>query len=335
MIDAMNLMSSLAAANPVMHVTDKEIYGQPYISNVTVMLVLSGLITVLVIRHAADRIAKGKTGSLEDLMTRGTLANIVEAICLYLRDQVFRPVLHHETDRFTPMLWTFFWFILINNLLGLVPILDVTAMLRINSDGHGHYYGIGGTATQSIWVTGALALISFVWFNGTALLRDPIGFLKHLTGGAPVYMWPVMVPVEILGTFVKPFALALRLFANMTGGHIIVATLLGFVVALATGLGAVGHGLAIIPLLGTIAVYFLELLVAFIQAFIFTFLSCLFLGQLVIHHHEGHEEHGEHHGHDSHDSYENAIRENLPHATPEGVDQTKAVPLGRSHAAGH
>ena len=108
-----------------------------------------------------------------------------------------------------------------------------------------------------------------------------------------------------MGTFVRPVALALRLFANMTGGHIIVATLLGFVVSLSIGLGGIaGHGLAIIPLVGTMAIYVLEILVAFIQAFVFTFLSCLFLGQLVVHHDHDHDhehEHGdEHHGETAH-----------------------------------
>ena len=158
----------------------------------------------------------------------------------------------------------------------------------------GEPIGIGGPATQSIWVTGTLAAIAFLWFNGTAILKDPIGFIKHLTAGAPVYMWPIMIPVEIIGTFVKPVALALRLFANMTGGHIIVATLLGFVVTLSTGLGGIaGHGFAILPLVGTVAIYFLEVLVAFIQAYIFTFLTGLFLSQLVVHAHEEHAENNE------------------------------------------
>lgn len=283
-----NLMFS--ASNPVGHVTDKPIYGSWVVSNVTVMLLLSGILTLLVVIPAAKRIATGKTGTLDDLRTRGTLANLVEAMCLYLRDEVFRPVLHDQTDRFIPVLWTFFFFILINNLLGLIPLVDITAAFGINPV-DGVPVGIGGTATQSIWVTGTLAVIAFVWFNGTAILKDPLGYLKHLTAGAPAYMWPIMVPVEIIGTFVKPFALALRLFANMTGGHIIVATLLSFVVGLSTVLGnVVGHGLAILPLAGTIAIYFLEVLVAFIQAFIFTFLTGLFLGQLVVH---AHDDHGE------------------------------------------
>ncbi len=140
----------LTLANPVSHVTDKPVYGSWVVSNVTVMLILSGLVTVLVVVHAAKRIATGRSGTLEDLRTRGTLANIVEAICLYLRDEVFRPVLGHETDRFTPVLWTFFWFILINNMLGLMPLLDITAALGLNPH-LGRPVGIGGTATQSIW----------------------------------------------------------------------------------------------------------------------------------------------------------------------------------------
>lgn len=286
----------LAAANPVGHVTDKPWWDQWYFSNVTFMLLLSAFVTALLIIPAAKRITTGKTNTLDDYRAQGLKANLVEVVCLYLRDQVFKPMLGDQTDRFCPMLWTFFWFILINNLLGLVPLVDITTALGINpmTDAHGDKVavGIGGTATQSIWVTATLALISFLWFNGIALVKDPVGFLKHLTGGAPVFMWPIMVVVEIIGLFVKPCALALRLFANMTGGHIIVATLLGFVTSLSLWKAGVGHGLALLPLLGTIAIYFLELLVAFIQAYIFTFLSALFLSQLVVHHGDDHEASG-------------------------------------------
>ena len=283
---------TLAAGNPVDHVTDKPINGQWYVSNVTVMLVLSAIVTALVVIPASKRIITGQARTLEDYRSQGIWANLIEAICLYLRDEVFRPVLDHETDRYTPMLWSLFWFILISNLVGLVPILDFTAMFGIN---HGH--GIGGTATQSIWVTGALATVAFLFWNGVALSRDPIGWLKHMTAGAPWYMWPIMIPVEVMGMFVKPFALALRLFANMTGGHIIIAVLLSFVVSLIQNLGGAGYGLALLPVLGATVINMLEILVAFIQAYIFTFLTCLFLGQLVIHEHEEHHEEDEEHSH--------------------------------------
>lgn len=303
----------LAASDPVAHVVDKPLVksrvyegavdlglfgidGEWWIlSNVTIMLVLGAIATAAIVIPAAQRIASGPRATAADLRAKGLLANFVEAICLYLRDEVFKPVLQEQTDTYTPILWTFFWYILVCNLLGLVPLADLTAMLGVN---HGH--GIGGTATQSIWVTAALAVTAFVFWNVTAFLKDPVGFLKHLTAGAPWFMWPVMVPVELLGMVVKPVALALRLFANMTGGHIIIAVLLSFVAALtdpANQLGGAGYGLAVIPIVGGIVINILEIMVAFIQAFIFTFLTCLFLGQLVVHEHE-HGEHGEHGEHD-------------------------------------
>lgn len=328
------LLSMLAAANPVIHVTDKPFYGW-FVSNVTLMLILSGILTCLMLIPAAKRIATGKRGSVDDFRSQGVFANMIETVCMYLRDQTFRPILKEETDKYIGVLWSFFFFILIANLLGLVPLLDLTNALGMMAGGQSlmtnlnetassidatlrtslggalpdflvtmllgspikdpKWHGIGGTATQSIWVTGSLATIAFLFINGTAFIKDPVGFLKHLTAGAPFYMWPIMIPVEIMGMFVKPVALALRLFANMTGGHIIVATLFLFVVQLSTQLGGVlGHGLGLLPLLGNMVIYLLEILVAFIQAFIFTFLTGLFLAQLVVHEHD-HDEHDGHH----------------------------------------
>jgi len=308
----MSLLLTLAAANPVDHVTDKPLIGW-YVSNYTVMMILAGCLTAWVMISASKAIVTGDRSTIDGYRSQGLLANLVESVCLYLRNDVFKPVLEDQTDTYTPMLWTFFWFILICNLLGLVPLLDITAAFIPGA----WWHGIGGTATQSIWVTGALAAVAFFYWNGIALAKDPIGYLKHLTAGAPWFMWPIMVPVEIMGMFVKPVALALRLFANMTGGHIILAVLLSFIKALALDLGGAGWGLAIIPLLGAVAINILEILVAFIQAYIFTFLTCLFLGQLVVHEHE-HEEHDEHEGDEAH--------EHLPHATPQGVDQARQLP---------
>ncbi|MEX0746333.1 MAG: F0F1 ATP synthase subunit A [Phycisphaeraceae bacterium] len=282
------LPNILAAANPVDHVVDKAIGGQWVVSNVTVMLVLSAIVTALIVIPAARRIAVAQSAtSIDDYHARGLWANFVEAICLGLRDQIFKPLLHEQTDKFMPILWTFFWFILVCNLLGLVPILDATALFGIN---HGH--GIGGTATQSIYVTGALAVVAALYWNVVGFIKDPKGYFLHMTGGAPWYVWPLIVPVEVIGLGIKPFALAVRLFANMTGGHVLLAALLGFVGSLASAFGVLGLGVGLIPLAGAVAVNLLEILVAFLQAFIFTFLTGLFLSQLV--HHEHEEEHDEH-----------------------------------------
>ncbi len=295
----MNLLTTLAAS-PVAHVTDKPLLEMNIggmdlwiLSNVTVMLVFSALVTCLLVIPAAKRIATGQQRTLDDFRAQGTLANLVEYVCVYLRDEVFHDVLQDQTDKYTPMLWTFFWFILVCNLLGLIPILDITAMMGLGHHGH----GIGGTATQSIWVTGGLAVLAFAFYNLIAFFKDPIGFLKHLTGGAPIFMWPIMIPVEIMGMLIKPFALAIRLFANMTGGHLVIAVLLSFVPLVIKALGGAGYSVAAISILGALGIMFLEVLVAFIQAYIFTFLTCLFLGQLVVHEHdEHHEEEGAHHG---------------------------------------
>lgn len=293
-----NDFTLLAAANPVDHVTDKPLVGDFLISNVTIMLIVSAIVTCAIIMPAAKRIAAKQQNaeSAADLAPSGPWANLVEAICLGLRDEIFKPLLKEQTDKFMPILWTFFWFILTCNMLGLIPILDLTYELgKFIGLGKGEgasWYGIGGTATQSIWVTGALALIAFLYYNYHGLKTDPVGFFAHLTGGAPWYMWPIIIPVEVMGIFIKPFALALRLFANMTGGHVLLAALFGFVPALGGALGAVGIGAGIIPLAGAVAINVLEILVAFLQAFIFTFLTGLFLSQLVVHEH-----HDEHHDH--------------------------------------
>lgn len=297
----------LAAANPIDHVIDKPLitldagrwvgtdgHNLWLVSNVTVMLVACAVLTALIVIPASRRIRTGNNRNIDDFRTQGLMANLVESVCLFLRNDVFKGVLGHDTDKYTPMLWSMFWFILICNLVGLIPILDVTAMFGVN---HGH--GIGGTATQSIWVTGAMALIAATFYMGTAFLKDPVAFLKHLTGGAPWFMWVIMIPVEIAGYAIKPFALAIRLFANMTGGHLVIAVLLGFVKTAYDAMGPGGAiGLGIPSVLGATGINLLEVLVAFIQAYIFTFLTCLFLGQLVVHEHEeGHDEHGEEHDH--------------------------------------
>lgn len=299
----------LASSNPLGHVIDSNIVeGDPFnmgrgwlFSNVTLMLLVTMVVTILIVVPAAKRIATGGTQGqrkAEHFTPIGAWANFVESICVYLLDEVFKPVLKEHTYKFTPILWTFFWFILVANILGLLPLRDLTETIFHYSGLHGRV-ALGGTATQSIWVTGTLALIAFLVVNLSGLIKDPVGYVKHLSGGAPVFMWPIMIPVEILGIFVKPFALAMRLFANMTGGHMVIAALMGFVPALIGSLGLIGGGIAIFPILGSVAVNMLEILVAFIQAFVFTFLTCLFIGQVVVHeHHDGDHEPG--HGADQH-----------------------------------
>lgn len=261
-------------------------------------LVLAGLIMVIFGPMIARQIATGdESEGTARFTTKNPFAHMIEVICLYLRDEMVRPLLHHRTDKFMPLLWGLFFFILINNLLGLVPILDAIHLF-LPSMKASHSSFAGGTATQNIWVTGMLATFAFLLINGAGIKELGIGgYLKHLTAEAPFFVWPIIVPVEILGTFVKPFALAIRLFANMTAGHILLATLLalagkGVEFIVNDGAIAVGGGTFLITFLGSIAIFFLEIFVAFIQAFIFFFLTTVFIS-LLSHHDEEHDEHHE------------------------------------------
>jgi F-type H+-transporting ATPase subunit a len=146
-------------------------------------------------------------------------------------------------------------------------------------------------------VTATLAIVSFLVWNFSGIYANGItAWAHHFMGGAPWYMAPIIVPVEIMGMFVKPCALAIRLFANMNAGHILVAVLISFVGMAYAGLGvggAVGIGIPVI--FGTVAIMCLELFVALLQAYIFTFLTALFIAQLVVHEHEHHEGEGGQH----------------------------------------
>src|SRR5439155_33065 len=151
-------------------------------------------------------------------------------------------------------------------------------------------------ATANLWVTGALAFVSWLVIQVSGIRANGLKtYVSHFLGGAPLYMAVIMVPVEIMGMLVKPVALAIRLFANMTAGHTLVAVLIAFT----TMAAAVGYialtGIGIAVVVGTVAIMCLELFVALLQAYIFTFLTSLFIGQLVVHEHENHEDEGGHH----------------------------------------
>jgi len=303
-------MLVLAADNPVDHVANHPVpwmvvNGWWTWSGHTGNLLLSGLVLLIVGPLVAKSIGtKNSESGADKYVTKGRFAQMIEVICVYLRETTVRPLLGKRTDTFMPFLWTLFFFILVNNIIGLIPLLDLQHTLSPTlKENHAAYFG--GTATQSVYVTAVLAIVTFLVVN-IAGIRELglVGYLKHLTGGAPAFIWPIMIPVEILGTFVKPFALAIRLFANMTAGHVLMATLFMF-----AGLGAVnfasggvgliiGGSVTLISAVAAVAIYFLELFVAFLQAFVFMFLTAVFISQLA-HHDHGHDSAHDHdHAHD-------------------------------------
>lgn len=294
----------LGADNPLGHVVDKTLIATPggtaLVTMHSVTMTVAALLGVYVLWVAANRIQTGpESQGSERYITKGAIAQGVEAICVYLRNGVVRPLLGEETDRYIKYLWAVFFFILFNNLLGLVPLLDLQHLIGGLAWGDSHFAKIGGTATGNIAVTAALAVIAFFVVQVHGIRSNGLGgYLKHFLGGAPLFLAPVMLPVEILGTFIKPFALAIRLFANMFAGHTLLATMLMFTKMATEGVGWLGGGaISVVAILSATALMFLELFVAFLQAFVFMFLVTVFLSQLSHHGHDHDHEHDHAHDH--------------------------------------
>jgi F-type H+-transporting ATPase subunit a len=197
---------------------------------------------------------------------RGAFWNAFESLLTFIRDQVAKPCIgEHDADRFVPFLWTMFLFVLFCNLLGLFPFM--------------------GSPTASITVTGALALCAFLVIHGAPIARmGPVGYLKsyvphmHVPFGMGYVLIPGIMFIEIMGHFIKGFVLAVRLFANMVGGHTVLAVILLFIVMAKDQALYIWTPITLASVLGVTALSLLELFVAFLQAFIFTFLTAIFLG---------------------------------------------------------
>lgn len=193
--------------------------------------------------------------------------NLLETIIIFIRDEVARPNLGHKYGKYLPYLLTVFFFILLPNIFGLIP----------------------GTAnvTGNITFTFVMGIISFV-----VILASSNGhYWGHIFNppGVPLGVKFILVPVEFLSVFIKPFALIIRLFANMVAGHIIIICLVSLIFIFANLHPAAGWGASPLSVAFTVFIYFIEVLVAFIQAFIFTNLTAVFIGQAF----EGGDHHGE------------------------------------------
>ena len=234
--------------------------------NVFTMLLASLLLIVIFIT-----VAKGYRRR-EGQAPKG-IQGFFEPIVLFIRDQVARPYLGKKTDAYMPFLLTLFFFIWSLNLLGLIPIFPGSA-----------------NVTGNIMVTAALALIILV----VILLRANKDYWKHiLMPDVPLLLYPIVVPIEVIGIFTKPFALMVRLFANIAAGHIIILSLVSLVFIFGNSGESLSGGITggIVTTAFGLFMNVMELLVAAIQAFIFTNLSAVFIGLAI----EDHHEHAEHH----------------------------------------
>lgn len=204
------------------------------------------------------------------------MQNAIEPVITFIRDEVAKPNLGHKFPRYMPLLLTIFFFIWINNMLGLLPG--------------------GANFTGNVAVTACLALISFIVMIASANKH----FWGHLLNppGVPLGIKFLLVPIEVISLFIKPVALIIRLFANILAGHIVILSVISMIFIFGGLSAAAGWGFAPVSMAFTIFMFFLELMVAAIQAFIFTNLTAVFVGQAIeeAHHHdhEAEDYHAEH-----------------------------------------
>jgi F-type H+-transporting ATPase subunit a len=243
------------------HIELPNIFG---VFQITKFMVLEIIAALLVIAIYVPLARKVQTGGV----TRGSWNNFFEVLLTFIRDQVAKPALGgHDADKHLPFLWTLFLFILFNNLLGMIPF--------------------GGSATASIFVTLGLALCVFLYMHGSAIAK--MGWGHYFMSLWPDFDVPLPFPLGFLikllifaiewgGILVRNVVLAVRLFANMFAGHMVLATLLIFILMAQDVHPALWTGITIGSVAGILALSLLELFVAVLQAYIFTFLTALFMG---------------------------------------------------------
>lgn len=222
-----------------------------------VWLLISAVVVVVTLLLAA----RGHTRNARTGAAPKGFANGMEAMVLYLRDEVVLRNVGAHGEKYVPFVLSLFFFILFANLLGLLPY--------------------GSTATGNIAVTATLAFITFVVVEVAGMRALGKGYLgtivywpKEMSLPMKIFMTPIMTPVEIIGKFTKPFALTIRLFANMTAGHVIVLALIGLIFTFGSYWIIPG------PFLMAIGIMLLEVFVAFLQAYVFALLAAVFIGQI-------------------------------------------------------
>lgn len=240
-----------------------KVYDLSLTRNVIQMLLALTLFVIIMLRIAN----RYKRGTGVNTAPRGS-QSLLEPVITFVRDEVAKPNLGHKYEKYLPYLLTVFFFILINNLFGLIP----------------------GSAnvTGNIAFTVVLGVISFV----VILFSSNKHYWGHIFNppGVPIGVKFILVPVEFLSVFIKPFALIIRLFANMVAGHIIIICLISLIFIAGQLNTTAGWAASPFSVGFTVFIYFIEVLVAFLQAFIFTMLTAVFIGQAFEgEHHDGHD----------------------------------------------
>jgi len=246
-----NKVKVVDASGKVDDATSKKVWDFSITRNV-ISLWMSAILLLLVFLSVSSAYKKR-----EGKAPKG-LQSFIEPLIVFVRDDVAIPNMGYKYARFMPLLLTVFFFILINNLIGIIP-----------------FFPGGYNLTGNIAVTGTLAVIILFVVN----LNGNKYYWKHIFSPNPWWLFPIMIPVEIVSIFSKPIALMIRLFANMTAGHIVALSLISLIFIFGT--------LWISPVSVAFVVFMdcIEVLIAFLQAYIFTLLSALFIGMAIMEHH--------------------------------------------------
>lgn len=222
------------------------------LTNFQIFMILSVLLVFILLGGVADYVRTGKG----DIISR-TFAGF----CMYVRDEMVYPVMGAKTGRaFLPFFMGLFFFLVFMNVGGLIPFT--------------------ATPTAAIAVTFALAaIILCVMVIGGMIAQGPIAYFKHLVPEVPWWLWPLMFVVEVIGVVAKPFALMVRLFANLSGGHMVVLSFIGLIFLASSQAGStIGWTVSPFAVGFGVFIMIIEAFVALLQAYVFTYLAILFVG---------------------------------------------------------
>lgn len=294
------MLTTLAAGGELSaesHIQRHALFGSSWFNNHLLMSIVASFVALLVLWLVAKKMQPRPEEGAKGYVTRGGLAGFFELVLVYLRDETVKPLLHQKTDKYIGFLWSIFFFILFGNLLGMLPIGPIAGLLGGNSH-------LGGTFTGNWNFTIALAAIACIVWLFAGLKEGGMGYIKHYwvvpLGDQPKALWPLLIVVgigiallEIAGNvIIKPFALCVRLLANMMAGHMVLGSI---VIISVTAFDNGSYAGSAVAFLGSLAISFLELFVAFLQAYIFMFLTAIFISLGLPHEHDH-----EHAGHDAH-----------------------------------
>ncbi|WP_432797798.1 F0F1 ATP synthase subunit A [Poriferisphaera sp. WC338] len=305
-------LNMLAVSDPLDAVLPYKYFtvpGTDFAINNQMLLTLLAAVLVLLCFGAASRRIRTRAGQgTSGYVTKGRFAQLLEVFCIFIREEVARPNLGDITDKYIKYIWSVFFFILTINLLGMVPIGVFLAlgMELIEKVGIAHFDPhtihavemFKGNANGNINMTAAMALLSFVAIIGIGVKEQGLKYFAHFAPipFKPIGLLPVallLVVIEAMGVVIKCMVLAMRLFGTMMAGHLVLGALFGLI----TTFSAFALPVGITVIVGATAISLLELFFAMLQAFIFTFLTVLFISAGAVHHgdHEHDHEFEAHH----------------------------------------